>query len=163
MANPVCDRVCLFPYFCPSLPSSKSSADHVTEVCHGIVGVLSYASICVRDKLSSDCKRIELFSHTCGLFITRFLAGTLAGSLDGTCSSSLTATDYTTTNAQNLSNRWKVNEFADSTTSEFVSQCTGYTPSIVWSGLEHSGVHEYVGQSLVDVVDWTTTGAVDGQ
>ena len=31
-----------------------------------------------------------------------------------------------------------VNEFADLTTSEFVSRYTGYEPNNVWSGLKHS-------------------------
>merc|ERR1712227_548259 len=65
-----------------------------------------------------------------------------------------------TTNAQNLSYRLKVNEFADLTTSEFVSQYTGYKPNNVWSGLKHLGTHEYVGEPLADAVDWTTKGAV---
>merc|ERR1711991_525744 len=65
-----------------------------------------------------------------------------------------------TTNAQNLSYRLKVNEFADLTTSEFVSQYTGYKPQNVWSGLKHLGTHEYVGEPLADAVDWTTKGAV---
>merc|ERR1712209_129004 len=65
-----------------------------------------------------------------------------------------------TTNAQNLSYRLKVNEFADLTTSEFVSQYTGYKPNNVWSGLKHLGTHGYVGEPLADAVDWTTKGAV---
>ena len=65
-----------------------------------------------------------------------------------------------TTDAQNLSYRLKVNEFADFTTSEFVSQYTGYKPNNVWSGLKHLGTHEYVGEPLADAVDWTTKGAV---
>merc|ERR1712064_139325 len=65
-----------------------------------------------------------------------------------------------TTNAQNLSYRLKVNEFADLTTSEFVSQYTGYKPSNVWSGLKHLGTHGDVGEPLADAVDWTTKGAV---
>merc|ERR1712065_108295 len=44
-----------------------------------------------------------------------------------------------TTNAQNLTYRLKVNEFADLTTSEFVSQYTGYKPQNVWGGLDHEG------------------------
>merc|ERR1712012_1371216 len=59
-----------------------------------------------------------------------------------------------TTNAQNLTYRLKVNEFADLTTSEFVSQYTGYKPQNVWSGLKHLGTHEYVGEPLADAVDW---------
>merc|ERR1712136_224941 len=54
----------------------------------------------------------------------------------------------------------KVNEFADLTTSEFVSQYTGYKPQNVWSGLKHLGTHGYVGEPLADAVDWTTKGAV---
>ena len=51
--------------------------------------------------------------------------------------------DFThTTNAQNVSYRLKVNEFAPLTTrsdeTEPVSQYTGYKPSNVWSGLKHS-------------------------
>merc|ERR1712136_645191 len=53
-----------------------------------------------------------------------------------------------TTNAQNLSYRLKVNEFADLTTSEFVSQYIVYKPNNVWSGLKHLGTHEYVGEPL---------------
>ena len=30
----------------------------------------------------------------------------------------------------------------------------------MWSGLKHLGTHEYVGESPVDAVDWTTKGVV---
>merc|ERR1711991_17214 len=59
-----------------------------------------------------------------------------------------------------LTYRLKVNKFADLTTSEFVSQYTGYKPNNVWSGLKHLGTHGYVGEPLADAVDWTTKGAV---
>ena len=36
-----------------------------------------------------------------------------------------------------LSRGMKVNEFADLTTSEFVSEYTGFKPNSVWSGREH--------------------------
>jgi len=64
------------------------------------------------------------------------------------------------TNARNLSFSLKVTEFADLQNSEFVSQYTGFKPNNVWSGLKHLGTHEYVGQPLLDAVDWTTKGAV---
>ena len=38
-----------------------------------------------------------------------------------------------------LSRGMKVNEFADLTTSEFVSKYTGYKLNIVWSGRKHFG------------------------
>ena len=38
--------------------------------------------------------------------------------------------------------------------------CTGYKPNSVWSGMKHLGIHVYVGQPLVDAVDWTMKGAV---
>ena len=38
-----------------------------------------------------------------------------------------------------LSRGMKVNEFADLTTSEFVSEYTSYKPNIVWSGRKHFG------------------------
>merc|ERR1712227_541260 len=65
-----------------------------------------------------------------------------------------------TTNAQNLTYRLKVNEFADLTTSEFVSQYTGYKPQNVWSGLKHLGTHEYVGEPLADTVDSGCNGGL---
>ena len=43
-----------------------------------------------------------------------------------------------------LSSGMKVNDFADLTTSEFVSEYTGYKPNSVWSGREHLETHEYV-------------------
>ena len=61
-------------------------------------------------------------------------------------------------NAQNLSYRLNVNEFADLSTCESVSQYAGYKPNNVWSGLEHLRTHEYVGEPLVDAEDWTTKG-----
>ena len=44
--------------------------------------------------------------------------------------------------------RYPVNEFADLTTSEFVSEYTGYKPNIVWSGRKQLGTHEYVDEPL---------------
>ena len=45
----------------------------------------------------------------------------------------------------------KVNEFADLTTSEFVSQYTEYKSNIVWSGRKHLGTHEYFDEPLDQV------------
>ena len=45
----------------------------------------------------------------------------------------------------------KVNEFADLTTSEFVSEYTEDKPNIVWSGREHLEIHEYVDEPLDQV------------
>ena len=42
-----------------------------------------------------------------------------------------------------LSRGMKVNEFADLTTSEFVSEYTEDKPNIVWSGRKHLETHEY--------------------
>ena len=50
-----------------------------------------------------------------------------------------------------LSRGMKVNEFADLTTSEFVSEYTGYKPNSVWSGREHLETHEYVDGPLDQV------------
>ena len=43
-----------------------------------------------------------------------------------------------------LSRGMKVNEFADLTISEFVSEYTEEKPNIVWSGRKHLETHEYV-------------------
>ena len=76
--------------------------------------------------------------------------------------------DFTLTNAQNLSYRLKVSEFADWPTCESVSQCTGYKPNNVMSDLEHLRTHEYIGEPLwmprtqpymgLEVRIWDTTG-----
>ena len=50
--------------------------------------------------------------------------------------------------AQNLSDRLKVSEFADLSTSESVSRCAGYKPNDVLSGREHLRTHEYVDDAL---------------
>ena len=47
-----------------------------------------------------------------------------------------------------LSHGMKVNEFADLTTSEFVSEYTRYKPNILWSGRKQLGTHEYVDEPL---------------
>ena len=66
--------------------------------------------------------------------------------------------DFThTTNAQHVSYKLKVNEFASLTTrsdeTESVSQYNGHKPNNVWNGLKHVRTHEYVDQSPVDDVD----------
>ena len=61
---------------------------------------------------------------------------------------------------ENLSYRLKVNESADLAICEFASWYPGGKHSIVLSDLKHLGSHEYVGQPPVNVVDWTTKGAV---
>ena len=45
-----------------------------------------------------------------------------------------------------LSRGMKVNEFADLTTSEFVSEFSGEKPNIVWSGRKHLETHEYINE-----------------
>ena len=45
----------------------------------------------------------------------------------------------------------KVNEFADLTTSDIVSEYAGYEPNIMWSGRKHLGTHEYVDEPLDQV------------
>ena len=50
-----------------------------------------------------------------------------------------------------LSRGMKVNEFADLTTSEFVSEYTEDKPNIVWSGRKHLETHEYVDEPLDQV------------
>ena len=45
---------------------------------------------------------------------------------------------------KDLSRDMKVNEFADLTTSEFVSEYPEENPNIVWSGRKHSETHEYM-------------------
>ena len=43
------------------------------------------------------------------------------------------------------------NEFADLTTSEFVSECNEEKPIIVWSGGKRSQTHEYIDEPLDQV------------
>ena len=50
-----------------------------------------------------------------------------------------------------LSRGMKVNEFADLTTSEFVSEYPEENPNIVWSGRKHLETHEYINQPLDQV------------
>ena len=50
-----------------------------------------------------------------------------------------------------LSRGVKVNDFADLTTSEFVSEHTEYESNIVWSGRKHLGTHEYLDEPLDQV------------
>ena len=50
-----------------------------------------------------------------------------------------------------LSRGMKLNEFADLTTSEFVSECTEYNSNIVWRGRKHLGTHEYLDKPLDQV------------
>ena len=53
--------------------------------------------------------------------------------------------DFTpTTNAQNISYSFGVNEFAALTICELMSWSTGYKLNHVWSGLKHFRIHEYV-------------------
>ena len=47
-----------------------------------------------------------------------------------------------------LSRGMKVNEFADLTTSEFVSEYREEKPNIVWSGRRHLETHEYMNEPL---------------
>ena len=50
-----------------------------------------------------------------------------------------------------LSRGMKVNEFADLTTSEFVSEYPEENPGIVWSGRKHLETHEYINEPLDQV------------
>ena len=50
-----------------------------------------------------------------------------------------------------LSRGMKVNEFADLTTSEFVSEYIEYKSNIVWSGRKHLGTHEFFDEPLDQV------------
>ena len=50
-----------------------------------------------------------------------------------------------------LSCGMKVNEFADLTTSEFVSEYPEENPNIVWSGRKHLETHEYINEPLDQV------------
>ena len=52
---------------------------------------------------------------------------------------------------KDLSRGMKVNEFADSTTSEFVSEYLEENPNIVWSGRKHLETHEYINEPLDQV------------
>ena len=45
----------------------------------------------------------------------------------------------------------KVNEFADLTTSEFVSEYTEDKPNTMWSDRKHLGTHEYFDEPLDQV------------
>ena len=45
----------------------------------------------------------------------------------------------------------KVNEFADLTASEFVSEYPEENPNIVWSGRKHSETHEYINEPFDQV------------
>ena len=49
---------------------------------------------------------------------------------------------------KDLSRGMKVNEFADLTTSEFVSEYPEENPNIVWSGRKHLETHEYINEPL---------------
>jgi len=65
------------------------------------------------------------------------------------------------TNSKNLSYTLGVNQFADLTVEEFVSQYTGLKkPVNVWGDLPYLGRHTYSGEALAASVDWTTKGAV---
>ena len=61
---------------------------------------------------------------------------------------------------QNLSYRLKMNESADLTICEFASRYPGDKHSNMLSDLKHLRNHEYVGQTPVNVVDWTVKGVV---
>ena len=50
-----------------------------------------------------------------------------------------------------LSRGMKVNEFADLTTSDFVSEYSEDKPNIVWGGRKHLETHEYVDEPLDQV------------
>ena len=50
-----------------------------------------------------------------------------------------------------LSRGMKVNEFADLTISEFVSEYNEEKPNIVWSGRKHLETHEYINEPLDQV------------
>ena len=50
-----------------------------------------------------------------------------------------------------LSRGMNVNEFADLTTSEFVSEYTGEKPNILWCGRKHLEAHEYINEPLDQV------------
>ena len=52
---------------------------------------------------------------------------------------------------KDLSRGIKVNEFADLTTSEFVSEYPEENPNIVWSGRNHLETHEYIDEPLDQV------------
>ena len=47
-----------------------------------------------------------------------------------------------------LSRGMKVNEFADLTTSEFVSEYLEENPNFVWSGRKHLETREYINESV---------------
>ena len=53
--------------------------------------------------------------------------------------------------SKDLSRGMKVNEFADLTTSEFVSEYPEENPNIVWSGRKHLETHEYINELLNQV------------
>ena len=52
---------------------------------------------------------------------------------------------------KDLSRGMKVYEFADLTTSEFVSEFSEENPNIVWSGRKHLETHEYINEPLDQV------------
>ena len=52
---------------------------------------------------------------------------------------------------KDLSCGMKVNEFADLTTIEFVSEYPEENPNIVWSGGNHLATHEYINEPLDQV------------
>ena len=52
---------------------------------------------------------------------------------------------------KDLSRGMKVNEFADLTTSEFVSEYPEESPNIVWSGRKHLETHEHINEPLDQV------------
>jgi len=65
------------------------------------------------------------------------------------------------TNAQELSYKLGVNQFADLTAEEFGQAYTGFKqPATMWGDLPYLGRHNYSGNALADSVDWTTKGAV---
>ena len=50
-----------------------------------------------------------------------------------------------------LSRGMKVNEFADLTTSEFMSEYLEENPNFMWSGRKHLETHEYINEPLDQV------------
>ena len=52
---------------------------------------------------------------------------------------------------KDFSRDMKVNEFADLTTSEFVSEYPEVNPNIVWTGRKHLETHEYINEPLDQV------------
>jgi len=65
------------------------------------------------------------------------------------------------TNAQNLSFKLGVTQFADMTASEFGATHFGLAPpAALWGDLPSLGNHKYAGEALADEVDWTKKNAV---